>query len=171
MALGYQRARCMSATRVHVRCAGSKMEASVIPGLLPRCPPTTRIRPSASAAWPAQKSPDATGTEAKAPPPGCQTRAWLVGSSHPSQSRTSPVCSRVACTATRGQLRTGDHSPSVAPVAEGGPVRKPPSGERVSLPAPSRLSTRKWYAVSGVRPRRVWPCWVTRAPSSAVWAP
>ena len=55
VAVGYQRPTDMSGPRNHVFVTGLKIVVSASPSLAATCPPTKRVRPSASWTWPLQK--------------------------------------------------------------------------------------------------------------------
>src|SRR5579871_1422799 len=103
----------MSATRVHVDVAGSKMFVSTIPCWpvdRPPNPPTTSTRPSGRTVVPEQKMLSGALKVVNV----CDAESQRdVGSGccQPSQTRYLPVSSRTACTATSGQLSTGPHWP------------------------------------------------------------
>ena len=55
VSVGYQRPYAICWTSLHVFVAGSKIVALRRPTYASTCPPTTRMRPSASGVWLAQK--------------------------------------------------------------------------------------------------------------------
>src|SRR2546425_8497465 len=110
----------MSATRVQLLVAGSKIVAFTIPMSPPLCPPATNSRPSDSTTCAAQNICD-DGL-------GMLVKVWLIGSKSladwvPPVSQAShimrfPFGSSPMCTSTSGQFITGDHSPvAAAPAA------------------------------------------------------
>src|SRR5262245_39150002 len=78
----------------------------------PAWPPATSTFPSARAHWPAQNMLVwLFGTAVKTPVVGFQRRASFPFD-WPSQARISPVGSRLACTATMGQVVGAAHWPT-----------------------------------------------------------
>src|SRR5437868_1010048 len=130
--VGYQRGRCMSATRDHEFVAGSKIVVSTMPSWpvdRPPYPPTTSSRPSGRAAPPSQKTlsgalivVNVLGDEGFHTTDGC-------GCCQPSQATTLPLYSRELLIATIGNVDRPDHWPpawvpgvTAAEGAEAGPV-------------------------------------------------
>src|SRR6267143_2118284 len=76
------------------------------------CPPSTRILPSASAVWPAQKKRKSTAvsvTSVKVSAAGSHTCAALLTRSH---ARIFPVGRSTMCTATIGHVKGPVHAPT-----------------------------------------------------------
>ena len=113
VAVGYQRLKAMSASRVHVFVDGSKALVSTKPP--PLCtsvsPPIVMTRPSESNVCPAQKRLLATGTPWTNPVAGSSTRAAAPDSKY--RIRDEPGNS-TACCITFGRVTGLAHSPTVA---------------------------------------------------------
>src|SRR6478672_6667722 len=114
VAVGYQRAWCIGARVCQRSVAGLKAVTVVTPSPpLVDVPPTTRMRPSARTAWPAQnRSAAAFGTWVVAPVLGSSRYCWPPWLKSPWKVRTLPVFVSAAWMDTSGHACTGPHEPT-----------------------------------------------------------
>src|SRR4030095_11051948 len=147
--VGYQRPTAMDAIDDQVRVDGSKMFVSGSPQKLPRWPPTTITRPSASRQCPAQKMLSGGSTVVKALVLGFQTRAapsWAA----PSHASTWPDGRRLTWTPTNGHadgelhcpMRDGAEAPALETVT--------PTGLEVVVLTESRATAVRTCGPSGI---------------------
>jgi hypothetical protein len=101
----------MGAAADQASVVGSKIVVSGIPTYAATCPPSTRILPSGSAVWPAQKRfAGVYGTDAKEFVAGFQTSPGGL-SEWSSHVKTLPVGKSVIWIATMGQVKGLAHCP------------------------------------------------------------
>src|SRR5919201_5055209 len=92
VAVGYQRRNAMFGAADHVSATGSKMLAFSAPSDAESKPPTTRMRPSGSWAFPAQnKFENGFGTRVIAPVAGSHKRSTPVVAKLPENISTLPL--------------------------------------------------------------------------------
>jgi hypothetical protein len=134
VALGYQRRCDMSGTFVHVSVTGSKMLACDEPRcpLASSWPPTTRMRPSPSCAWPEQNRLSATGTGVKRFVAGSHTVAERPPADSPRYMRILPVCSWIMLTATSPSSIGAVQRPASSGGGGGGGAGASPTGVAMS---------------------------------------